>query len=124
MLVRYDVKAFSFRDLMYTDRRDPLNVRASVTLLPEIRRGRRSDSEVHWRPNHNFGPPEGRDFYIGQVEFEATEVLEPGQTCIASVRFLDGPGLSENLVPSRSWRIQEGPTLVATATVIEVLGKI
>jgi hypothetical protein len=124
LLVRYDAKAFAFRDLMYTDRRDPLNVRASVTLLPEVERERRSDSEVHWRPNHNFGPSEGRDFYIGQVEFEGTDVLEPGQTCTALVRFLDGPRLSGNLVPGRSWRIPVGPTLVATATVIEVVGKI
>jgi elongation factor Tu len=121
---RYDVTAFSFRDLMFTDRCGPLNVRANVMLLPENRRGRRSDSEVHWRPNHNFGSPDGRDFYIGQVEFETTDTLEPGQTCTALVRFLDGPGLSENLVPGRSWRIQEGPTLVARATVIEVVGEI
>ena len=112
--------AFSYSDLFYTDQRGTLNVRANVTLLPETRTVRRS----RWRPNHNFGPPEGRDFYIGQVEFEGSDKLEPGQTCTASVLFLDGPGLSENLVPGGSWRIQEGRALVATATVIEVMSEV
>ena len=115
--------AFSYSDLFYTDRRGTLNVRAKVTLLPEPRNARRSDAEVHWRPNHNFGPADGRDFYIGQVEFEGTATLQPGETCTARIEFLDGPGLSEILTPGRSWRIQEGPTLVATAAVIEVMAE-
>lgn len=112
---------FSFRDLLYAEQRPALNVRASLTLLPETSRGRRSDSQVRWRPNHNFGPPDGRDFYIGQVEFDDVSTVEPGQTRNVVVRFLDGPGLTEQLVPGRSWRIQEGHVLVATATVIEVV---
>ena len=112
---------FSFRDLLYAEQRPALNVRASLTLLPGTSHGRRSNSHVRWRPNHNFGAPDGRDFYIGQVEFDDAGAIEPGQTRNVMVRFLDGPGLTEQLVPGRSWRIQEGSVLVATATVIEVI---
>lgn len=112
---------FRFADLLYPDRRPGLNVRAALTLRPDIQRGRRTDTTVRWRPNHNFGPPEGRAFYIGQVEVESGEMIKPGETRNVLVRFLDGPGLRDNLVPGRSWRIQEGPTLVATATVLEIV---
>jgi len=112
---------FLFRDLLYAEQRPAWTVRASLTLLPATARGRRSDSQVRWRPNHNFGLPDGSDFYIGQVEFDDVGTIEPGRTRNVVVRFLDGPGLTEQLVPGRSWRIQEGPVVVATATVVEVV---
>jgi hypothetical protein len=111
---------FVFGDLMYTDGRPGLTVRASLTLLPNLVRGRRTDNIVRWRPNHNFGQPEERSFYVGQVEIDSGDTIEPGETKLALVRFIDGPGLREILVPGRSWRIQEGPNLVATATAVVV----
>ena len=100
-----------------------IDVRATMTLLPDARCARRSDSKIHWRPNHNFGAQEDRVFYIGQVEFDQPGTIEIGQTRDVLVRFMDGPGLKEQLLPGRSWRVQEGLTLVATARVIEVLGE-
>jgi hypothetical protein len=117
------MSAFRFNDLFFSDRRPGIDVRATITLLPETLRARRSDATVRWRPNHNFGAPEGREFYIGQVELEPPGTIEPGQTRDALIRFFDGPGLKELLVPGRSWRVQEGPTLVATACVLEVLSQ-
>jgi len=113
------MSAFAFNDLFYTDGRPAISVRATLTLLPETRRGRRSG----WRPNHNFGPPENRDFYIGEIALESAETIEPEQTRNVIVRFLDGPGLREQLLPGRSWRVQEGPSFVATARVIEVVSE-
>ena len=117
------MSAFVYSDLFYTDRRPGINVRATVTLVPTASRGRRSDESVRWRPNHNFGLPDGRAFYIGQVEFESAETIEPGETRGVLIRFLDGPGLRENLQAGRTWRIQEGPNLIAMAELIEVLGE-
>jgi hypothetical protein len=117
------VNAFTHSDLFYTDQRPGINVRATVTLIPTAKRGRRSDSHVRWRPNHNFGRPDGRAFYIGQVEFESADMIEPGETQAVLIRFFDGPGLRENLQPGRTWRIQEGPNLIATAKLLEVLGE-
>jgi hypothetical protein len=111
---------FVFGDFMYTDGRPGPTVRASITLLPNVERARRTDNIVRWRPNHNFGHPDGRSFYVGQVEIDSGEIIAPGETRIALVRFIDGPGLRDNLVPGRLWRIQEGPNLVATATILEV----
>jgi hypothetical protein len=111
---------FVFGDLMYADGRPGLTVRASVTLLPSVERGRRTDNIVRWRPNHNSGQPDGGSFYVGQFEIDSGEMIEPGETKNVLVRFIDGPGLRDNLVPGRSWRIQEGPNLVGTATVLEV----
>ena len=114
---------FRYNDLFYGDKRPGVNVRATLTLIADAQRGRRSVDSARWRPNHNFGPPDGYTFYIGQVEFDSGDAIEPGETRVALVRFLDGPGLRENLQPGRSWRIQEGPNLIATATLIEILGE-
>jgi hypothetical protein len=57
------------------------------------------------------------------VEFDSGETIQPGESRDALIRFIDGPGLREHLKPGHTWRIQEGPTLVATAKVIEVLGE-
>lgn len=117
------MSAFAFNDLVFSDGRPGIDVRATMTLLTETPHARRSDSTVRWRPNHNFGAPEGRAFYIGQVEFDPPGTIEPGQTRDVLVRFIDGPGLREQLRPGRSWRVQEGPTLVATARIIKVLSE-
>jgi hypothetical protein len=117
------VSVFAFNDLFFTDSRAGIDVRVTITLVPETLRARRSDSTARWRPNHNFGAPEDRSFYIGQIEFDPPGTIEPGQTRDAMVRFIDGPGLREQLLPGRSWRVQEGPTLVATARVVEVVSE-
>jgi translation elongation factor EF-Tu-like GTPase len=117
------LKAFVHYDLTYSDFRPEVRVRATVTLLGSAHRGRTSRPGARWRPNHNFGGADGTSFYIGQVEFDSGEGIEPGESAAALVRFLDGPGLREALQPGRTWRIQEGPTLVGTATVSEVLGE-
>jgi len=119
----FTLNAFGYRDLFFADDRPGLNVRANLTLLSETKNRRRSDKQARWRPNHNFGPADGRDFYIGQVEFESVDTIEPGQTAEVLVRFFDGPGLREQLVPGRTWRVQEGPNLVATASVVSVAGE-
>ncbi len=108
---------FAFNDLFFGDGRPGIEVRATMTLLHETLRPRHS----RWRPNHNFGEPEGRVFFVGQVEFDPPGTIEPGQTREVLIRFLDGPGLREQLRPGRSWRVQEGPRLVATARLIEVI---
>jgi translation elongation factor EF-Tu-like GTPase len=119
----FTVSAFVYHDLAYSDFRPEVRVRATVTLLGSAERGRTSKPAARWRPNHNFGAADGRTFYIGQVEFDSGDAIEPGESRNVLIRFIDGPGLREALCPGRSWRIQEGPTIVGTATVTEVLGE-
>jgi len=117
------VSAFAFHDLMYFDSRPGVNVRATVALHDSVLKPRISRVGLRWRPNHNFGSPDGRAFYIGQVEFDSGDTIAPGESRGALIRFVDGPGLREHLQPGRTSRIQEGPNLVATGEVVEVLGE-
>jgi hypothetical protein len=73
-----------------------------------------------YRPNHNFGPPDGRTFYIGQIEVPA-DGLRAGESRVTQVTFLSGPGLREVLQPGRTWRIQEGDQWVGTGELLEVV---
>ena len=74
-----------------------------------------------YRPNHNFGDASNHIFYIGQVEIPRGTVVHPGDVVEVVVNFLDARGLSEMLQVGRTWRIQEGAYLVATAEVLERL---
>jgi translation elongation factor EF-Tu-like GTPase len=116
------VNVFIATDIMYRDKRPAVRVRAILSVLASEEGGRRIDRRHSWRPNHNFGSPDGRSFYIGQVEF-GSDALNPGETREVFVEFLDGPGLRENLQSGRTWRIQEGAKLIAAAKVVEVVGE-
>jgi len=98
---------------------DPITVRATISLIPEIDGGRHGPFTEGYRPNHNFGGPENSLFYIGEVMVGNDEWVYPGDTKDVSVKFLNARGLKEMLVVGRKWRIQEGHRLVAHATVTE-----
>jgi len=114
------MSAFGYCDLFYTDNRPTVHVRAMVAVLSSEEGGYRIANHGRWRPNHNFGLPDGRSFYIGQVTFDASE-LNPGEKREVLVEFLDGPGLREHLKPGVTWRIQSGPNLFATAKMLELV---
>ena len=92
-------------------------------MLSSNQGGRRTAIRSGYRPNHNFGGAENRKFYIGQVDLGAREILNPGDSHEVSIEFLHGPGIEEAVKAGATWRIQEGPQLVAIGTVIEVLGE-
>jgi translation elongation factor EF-Tu-like GTPase len=117
------VSATAFVDLLPKGREPRVKVRALISMLALDQGGRRSGIRSGYRPNHNFGGAEGRSFYIGQVDFGSGELLNPGESREAFIEFLRGPGLMQALRPGVTWRIQEGPKLVATGSVIEILGE-
>ena len=82
--------------------------------------GRKTEAFSGYRPNHNFGGPSAREFYVGQITFPLDESLKPGQSKEVEIEFLNGPGLMDSLRSGKPWRIQEGPKLVATAALIEI----
>ena len=115
------VGPFAHSDLFYRDHRPLVKVRATLKVVSAEDGGHRITTASKWRPNHNFGEPDGHLFYIGQVDF-GTSDLNPGDTREILIEFFDGPGLRDLLQPGRNWRIQEGPRLFALAKVIELVG--
>ena len=95
-------------------------VRALIELLPD-EQGNARLRRPTYRPNHNFGGPQDRDFFIGQVKIPEGEELRSGEPKELLVEFLDTPNLEDNLERGREWRIQEGFVLVGQARVLEVL---
>ena len=100
----------------------PIIVRAALRLLHTEEGGRQSAlrSAYAYRPNHNFGGPDDREFYVGQIDLGPDGHIEPGDSREVIVWFVPGPGLLEKLQVGRRWRIQEGGQLVGEATVLEV----
>jgi translation elongation factor EF-Tu-like GTPase len=112
------MEPFSFTDLM--DRGPAIEVLARVSMLRTEDGGRTKPFTAPYRPNHNFGSSEGAEFYVGQVEVPPGVQVQPGETRELAIKFLNGPGLPQLLRVGRTWRIQEGSRLVATAEVIAV----
>jgi translation elongation factor EF-Tu-like GTPase len=117
------VGATVFVDLLPKGLEPSVKVRALISMLATDQGGRRTGITSGYRPNHNFGAADGRAFYMGQVEFGSSESLSPGESREALIEFIRGPGLMEALLPGVTWRIQEGPKLVAIGSVIEILGE-
>jgi translation elongation factor EF-Tu-like GTPase len=98
-----------------------LHVRARVTLVPTEAGGRKGPFSDGYRPNHNFDRPGNTRTHIGVVRLSPGDLAYPGQTKEVSITFVNAPGLSQLLVSGRTWRIQEGNRLIATAEVLELV---
>jgi hypothetical protein len=98
-----------------------LNVRALISFLASHQGGRTTDVRLTYRPIHNFGGPDNRESWFGQICLDASDKISPGETLEVLIQFNAEPALLAELKPGRVWRIQEGSQLVATAKVIEVL---
>jgi len=98
-----------------------LNVRALISFLASHEGGRTTDVRLTYRPLHNFGDPDNRELWFGQIRLEATDKISPGESREVVVQFNADAALVAELKPGRIWRIQEGPQLVAMGKVIEVL---
>ena len=115
------MSAFIFADKI-SPGEPSIKVRAMLSFLSTEEGGRKTEAFSGYRPNHNFGEPSGREFYAGQITFAPRESIKPGESGEVDIEFLNGPGLMEAVQSGQPWRIQEGPTLVATATLIDFLG--
>jgi len=60
-------------------------------------------------------------FMLAKSLFPLDESMKPGHSKEVEIEFLNGPGLMDSLRSGKPWRIQEGPKLVATAALIEIL---
>ncbi len=115
------MEVLTFVDLLEPG--EPIRVLARISVLRTEDGGRNYPIPMSYRPNHNFGGAEDTQFYIGQLEIPENHPVKPGETRDLVVTFLNGPGLSELLLEGRTWRIQEGSKLVATAQVLRRKGE-
>jgi elongation factor Tu len=114
--------AFRFTDVMEKAGDKSIVIRAHLRVISTEQGGRETPFTDGWRPNHNFGGADNRIFYIGQVEIGEGRWVSPGHECDAVIRFFNVRGLDELLTVGRTWRIQEGPRLVAIGEILEKLG--
>jgi translation elongation factor EF-Tu-like GTPase len=113
--------AFSFYDELRPAGTGPIRVLARLHVLTAAEGGKQGPFRAVYRPNHNFGLPEDRHFFVGQVEVPKGEWVHPGETREFTISFLNVVGLAEQLTEGRRWRIQEGPRLVAMAELLAIL---
>ena len=89
-------KAFGFFDQLEPLGIRPVRVFARIQVMKAEDGGRKGPFTRPFRPNHNFGGPENRLFFIGQIEIPEGVWIHPGETHELVVSFLNVKGLSEN----------------------------
>lgn len=86
--------------------------------------GRKTSIISGYRPNHVFEYKENsNDFiatYIGDVNFYGQEFLSPGESIIATVRFLRHVDIEIFIQIGRIWWIHEGRNKIGEAEIIEI----
>jgi elongation factor Tu len=103
---------------------DEVRVRAKLRLLSTSEGGRKTALQGglgSYRPNHNFFGPDNLNMLMGFMSLEAGQTLEPGDSAIVEIAFLNWRSLEPELYPGREWLIQEGAQVVGVGTVMDVL---
>jgi elongation factor Tu len=96
-------------------------IRAAIRALSTEEGGRRSPIFTKYTPNFNFEPwrnerlNDGRIFLIDQSE------CAPGEECTVEVEFLFPDALPPAVTIGTPFNMQEGPRVVGTGTVLEIL---
>jgi hypothetical protein len=98
-----------------------LRVLARIEILTEAEAGHEIVRRGAYRPTHQLDPDEAASFYIGEVELGEGEELRSGDCKDRVVNFISDDLVRPFLKPGRQWQFREGPTLVARATVLEIL---
>ena len=102
---------------------DLIIVKAKIYLKTTKEGGRMSGIKSGYRPNHAFEHPKDiRNIktFIGDIQFDDQEFIEPGETKIVTVRFLKMPQVENYIKVGQKWFIYEVPRLVAEGKIVEV----
>jgi hypothetical protein len=97
-------------------------VKAKLTLYPTNEGGRSHHILNGFRPNHVFDYIDGQILtnYIGEIQFDASEKIEPGEEKEVLVRFLMTPELKNYLQVGRKWWLYEGARKIGEAVVLQL----
>lgn len=105
------------------NKNDLIIVKAKIYLKTLEEGGRTIGIKSGYRPNHAFEQPKDiRDIhtYIGDIQFDEQEFINPGETKTVTVRFLRNPIVEKHIKVGQKWFIYEVPRLVAEGEIIEV----
>lgn len=123
----FDVMAYdkytltSIRDLEYENKGGLLTVKAKLKLKSTEEGGRQTGFISGYRPNHIFEYNDNGQLlqtYIGDIIFEGTPTIEPGEEREVTVRFLMNQPIERYLDKGRIWWIHEGPKQIGQAEII------
>ena len=102
-------------------RRQLVRARVCITLVPTGDGGRSTplDLAPRYRPDHDFGRPDGHHA-IGQIDFDGAEPVMPGETREATATFISDGDLLEHLEEGFEWRVKEGARHVGDGRILEI----
>jgi len=106
---------------MRTD--DLIIVKAKITMKTTAEGGRQHGFKSGYRPNHVFELPDdlrNLKTYIGDIQFDDQELIEPGETKIVTVRFLKKSQVENYIRVGQKWFINEAAKTLGFGEIIEV----
>ncbi|MBD1431593.1 hypothetical protein H8B06_02050 [Sphingobacterium sp. DN00404] len=104
-------------------RNDLIIVKAKVTMKTTEEGGRQFGFKSGYRPNHVFELPEDLrsiETYIGDIQFDDQELIEPGETKIVTVRFLKVPKIDTFMRVGQKWFINEAARTLGFGEILEI----
>jgi translation elongation factor EF-Tu-like GTPase len=102
---------------------DLIIIKAKIRLKTTAEGGRTAGIKSGYRPNHAFEQPKDISnihTFIGDIQFDGQEFIQPGETKIVTVRFLRNEIIEKFISVGQKWFIYEVPRLVAEGEIIEI----
>ncbi|MEH3112623.1 hypothetical protein [Pedobacter terrae] len=101
---------------------DLIIVKAKITMKTTEEGGRQSGFKSGYRPNHLFELPDNfknSRTYIGDIQFDDQDLIEPGETKIVTVRFLKLPEIEKYILVGQKWFINEAARTLGVGEILE-----
>jgi translation elongation factor EF-Tu-like GTPase len=101
---------------------DLIIVKAKITMKTTDESGRQTGFKSGYRPNHVFEFPVNSQIlrtYIGDIQFDDQELIEPGETKVVIVRFLKTPQVEKYIKVGQKWFINEGAITLGFGEILE-----
>ena len=101
---------------------DLIIVKAKITMKTTEEGGRQFGFKSGYRPNHVFEIPndlKNLKAFIGDIQFDNQELIEPGETKVVTVRFLKVPEIEKYITVGRDWFINEGAKTLGFGKILE-----
>lgn len=104
----------------YLDMRFPGTIQIKARISVSSESSRTAPLLDQYRPDHNFGSPDNRYMFMGQIDIPVDDPIYVGDTREVWITFINSDGLVALLTIGRKWRIQEGGQLIAYGEVLFV----